>query len=142
MMISAFGVDHGGEISKYVAGGEYGWGSKEGKKRTMGEIKRGSRMSAGHGNKQRMAAHTGLMAGVGTGLGALEGGMIGRGKGAAIGAGVGAASGAGLGALTGKSENMQRSAHRKLPGALKRGDVRRVKSGERTTAFGQRIVKD
>ena len=139
-MISAFGVDHG-EVTK-AAGGEYGWSSKEGKKRTTKEIRVGSRMKAGHGNKQRIAANTAIGTGVGTGIGALEGGLLGRGKGAAIGSGIGAGVGAGFGAVTGKAENMQRSAARHVGGAIKRGDIRRLKSGERTTAFGNRIVKD
>jgi outer membrane lipoprotein SlyB len=139
-MISAFGVDHG-VISK-IAPGEYGWSSKEAKKRTMKEVKVGSRMKAGHGNKQRLAGSTAVGTGVGAGVGALEGAMVGRGKGAAIGAGIGTAAGAGFGALAGKAENMERSGQRNIGGALKRGDLRRVKHGERTTAFSNRIVKD
>jgi hypothetical protein len=140
-MFSAFGVDHG-EFSKAFEPGEYGFSSEAGRKRTRKEVMTGSRMSSGHGNKQRMAAHTSMMGGLGAGLGALEGGMISRGKGAAIGAGIGAASGAGLGALTGKAENVERSAQRNVGHALKRGDIRRVKPGERTTSFKNRIVKD
>ena len=139
-MISAFGVDHG-EFSK-IAPGEYGWSSKEGKKRTTKEIRHGSRIKAGHGNKQRLAGNTTLGAGVGAGVGAVEGSMLGRGKGAAIGAGIGTSVGAGFGALAGKAENMERSANRHVGGALKRGDIRRLKTGERTTTFGNRIVKD
>lgn len=140
-MYSAFGIDHG-EISK-VALGEYGWNSKEGQKRTMKEIRHDSKMSAGKGNAQRMGAHTAVGTGLGAGLGAAS--MIGThtgGKGAALGAGIGAGVGALSGMTTGKAENMERSAQRNIHGALKRGDVRRVKPGERTTAFQNRIVKE
>ena len=140
-MFSAFGVDHG-EVSKAFEPGEYGFSSEAGRKRTRTEVMRGSRMSAGQGNKQRMAAHTSITGGVGAGLGAVEGAMVGHGRGAAIGAGIGAAAGAGLGALTGKAENVERSAQRNVGHALKRGDIRRVKPGERTTSFKNRIVKD
>lgn len=137
-MISAFGVDHGA-ISK----AEFGFSSKEARKRTTGEIKRGSRMSAGHGNKQRMGAHTATWGAAGAGVGALEGRILGgSGKGAAIGTGIGAGVGALTGAAQGKTVNLQRSAHRNAPKALKRGDIRRLKEGERTTAFANRIVKD
>src|SRR6185503_19874275 len=129
-MISAFGVDHG-EISKSnVKFGEYGWDSKEGRKRTTKEIRQDSRMSAGHGNARRVAAHTGVTSPVGAGLGAAIGiGFPGKYK--AIGAG----TGAGLGALTGKEDNLPRSAARNIGSAVKREDVRRVKLGERTTSF-------
>src|SRR5262245_18840008 len=146
-MISAFGIDHG-EISKAnVKYGEYGFSSSEGRKRTMKEIKRGSRMSAGHGNKQRLGAHTALLGGVGAGLGAAHGAAMGHeygraGKYAAIGTGVGAGVGALTGLATGKSENIERSAQRHIGGAIKRGDVRRLKPGERSTSFRNVITKD
>ena len=140
-MISAFGVDHG-EISKSnVKFGEYGWDSKEGRKRTTKEIRQDSRMSAGHGNARRVAAHTGVTSAVGAGLGAASGiGFPGKYK--AIGAGAGAGIGAGLGALTGKEDNLQRSAARNIGSAVKRKDIRRVKPGERTTSFTNTIVPD
>lgn len=138
-MYSAFGIDHG-EISKLS--GEYGWHSDEGRKRTMKEIRGDAKMKAGHGNKQRLAAHTAVGTGTGAGLGALTGGIDFGAKGAAIGAGVGAGLGALTGASTGSTENLQRSGQRNLHSAIKRGDVRRVKPGERTTAFSNRIVKD
>jgi hypothetical protein len=138
-MMSAFGVEHG-EISK-MAPGEYGFSSKGARKRTMKEISRDSRMSRGHGNKQRVAAATGVGTGLGAATGAVSGlGLPGRYK--AIGAGVGAGIGAATGALAGKAENMERSAARNVGGAMKRGDVRRVKPGERTTSFRNIITKD
>lgn len=140
-MISAFGVDHG-EISKAnVKFGEYGWHSKEGRKRTQKEIRQDSRMKAGHGNAQHIAAGTGVGAGLGAATGALSGLDLPH-KYKVAGAGVGAVTGAGLGALAGKSSNIERSAQRNIGGAIKRGDVRRVKPGERTTAWTSRIVKD
>jgi hypothetical protein len=142
-MISAFGIDHG-EISKAnVKFGEYGFSSQEGRKRTVKEISRGSKVSAGHGNKQRLAAHTGVMTGLGAGLGAAStlGTGVG-GKGAALGAGIGAGAGAATGLVTGKAENMERSAQRHVGGAIKRGDIRRVRHGERTTSFRNIITKD
>ena len=139
-MYSAFGVDHG-EISK-IAPGEYGFSSKQGKKNTMNQIRRDSRMSAGHGNARHMAAHTGMLGATGAAVGGLSGGLDFGAKGAALGAGFGAGVGAATGALSGKSTNMERSAQRNISGALKSGDVRRVKPGERTTAFSNRIVKE